>query len=239
MSAVTETPRHEGQGVPQMAERVAKAQKAYAESVSVGFERARQSYEQAQQAYAKETQALNAELRERSEQAYKAYAEALNAAYTSAPSYESYMAEYRSYVEQLQQLYSGNEALQRQKAAYEDYARQAASGNAEAATDAYLQQLKGIWSQQPLREQLEATQNRYLELLQRLAVEAQERQTQAWRCLLQGLSEIWSVPENNARAQGALGRLSGGLRDALVQCHETIQNGSSKAIEELAADGTS
>lgn len=230
----------EDQGVTQMAERAALAQKAYADAMAIGFEQARQAYEQAQQGYSQDLQTLYAELGERSQQAYKSYAEALAAAFSAAPSYEACMAECRSYLEHVQQLYTGTVALQQQKAAYEQYVQKLASGNesAEAATDWYRGELKTIWAQQPLRDALEAAQGRYLDLLQKLAGEAQQRQGEAWRTLLQVMGEIWSQPELDARAQGALKRLSAAARDVLVHCHATVEKSSGKAIEALGAEGT-
>lgn len=229
----------EDQGVTQMAERAALAQKAYADAMAIGFEQARQAYDQAQQGYLQDLQTLHAELGERSQQAYKSYAEALAAAYTSAPSYEACMAEYRRYLEHLQQLYAGTEALQRHKAAYDQYVHKLAEdqGNAEAATAWYRDELKSIWAQQPLREALEAAQGRYLDLLQKLAGEAQQRQVEAWRSLLQLMGEIWAQPELDARAQGALMRLSAAARDVLVHCHATVEKSSVKAIEALGSGG--
>lgn len=229
----------EDHGVTHLAERAALAQKAYTDTMAIGFEQARQTYEQAQQGYVQDLQTLYAELGERSQQAYKSYAEALAAAYSTAPSYEACMAEYRSYLEHLQQLNTGAVALQRQKAAYEQYVQKLASGNgsAEAATDWYRGEFKSIWAQQALRDELEAAQGRYLELLQRLSSEAQQRQVEAWRTLLQVMGEIWSQPDLDARAQGALQRLSAAARDVLMHCHATVEKSSAKAIEALGAEG--
>ncbi len=223
-----------------VADTAAAAQKVYSNTMAVGLEQARQTYEQAQQAYSQEVQSLYAELAERSQQAYKAYGESQNAAYTSASTYEACVAEYRGYLERLQQLFGGGEMRQRAQAAYDAYLARMAAATAEGSAadegEALRRELESIWKQQPLQQELQAAQDRYVALLQRLSEEAQERQAQSYRDLLAALADIWSKPELTARTQGALDRFAAALRAVVIQCHATVEKSSSTAIEALSAD---
>jgi phage tail tape-measure protein len=220
-----------------VSERIAGAQRVYSDSVVVGFEQARVAYEKAQQAYAEELQALYAELMERTQQAYRAYSEALSAAVTSAPSYEPCLAEYRGYLERLQQLFGGGDINQKAQAAYTSYLSGLGGEGASAkATEAFRRELEGIWKQEPLRQELEGAQQRYVAHMERLSQETRERQAQAYRDLLSALGDIWSRQDLGARTQGAFNRLVDGLRDVMVQCHAAVEKSSSKAIEALSAE---
>lgn len=218
-----------------LAERATAAQRAYEESVTAGLETATRYYQQAQQAYFQELQSLYAELTERSQQVYRAYGESLNAAYVAAPSYEACMSEYRQYLERMQELFAGGDPA-RVKAAYDKYKAQVASEPVAAAhaAEGLQRELEETWSQRPLRQALESTQSRYVESLQRLTNEARDRQIEAWRALLNQLSEIWAQPEISSRTQVALTRLIGSTREVLLQCHRAIEQGSAKAVETLS-----
>ena len=225
-----------------IADTAAATHKSYSDTMAVGFEQARQSYEQAQQSYTQELQSLYAELAERSQQAYKSYGESHNAAFTSASSYEPYLSECRGYLERLQQLLGGGDMQQRTQSAYNGYLARVAASTADATFrdegEALRRKLEDIWKQEPLRQELQAAQDRDVTQLQRLGDEAQERQAQAYRDLLAALADIWSKPELAARTQGALKRLVGAMRDVVIQCHATVEKSSSAAVQALSADLT-
>jgi hypothetical protein len=225
---------------PQLAERVASAQRAYTTTIAAGLEQARRNYDQAQQAHSQEMQSLYAELIERTEQAYRAYSESLTAAYSAAPSYGQFMSSYREYLERLQELFAGGEATKLHKEAYDRYLARvtAQPGEVAESTAAFRRELEEVWKQQPLRAALASAQSRYVEQLQGLSEEARDRQTQALRELLQHLGDIWSQPEFATRTQGALSRLMAATRDVLAECHDTIEKSSARAIETLNADAT-
>lgn len=220
------------------AEAMAAAERTYSEMMASGFEQASHKYGHAQQTYSAELQALYAELTERSQLAYKAYAESLNAAYTSAPSFEAYNQEYRNYLECLQQLYGGGDLAQRTQRAYDNYAKRVsahpAPGPAGDAAESLKRELADIWGQQHLRQELQAAQERYLAQVERLGADVHERQVQAYRELLASLGDIWSKPDLATRTQGALNRFVGAVRDVVIDCHAHVEKSSAKAVEVLA-----
>ena len=224
-----------------LAERSAAAQRAYSETMALGFEQARLEFENAQQAYARDLQSLYAELNERSRQAWQTYGQAMSAAYTAAPGYEEAAKQYRAYLEALQRLLSGGDAQQRQQQAYERYLTELADSTqrgsgADEVVERYRKELESIWNQQPLRQETEEAYGRYVESLQRLASEARERESSSWRELVDQLVAIWSPTEVQGRSRAALEKLLDSAREALVSCHATVEKSSSKAIETLSGD---
>ena len=242
MDSIASTAARVQGDIQSLPDQLGKAQQAYAEGLASGLEKAQQQYAQAQQTYAQELQSLQSELAERTSQAYRAFLETLSAAAVSAPSYQACVQEYKTYLEKLTQLLQAGDAQQQAKASCDAYASKVSSltdPNAlSEATDKLRKELESIWRQDPLRKELDEALSRYVTHVQKLDAEVRDKQVQAQGEFFAALNGIWSQPDLSTRAQGALARLVGSARDAMVTCHATVEKCSTRAIDALNGSGS-